>query len=1679
MGSDTLNDYKNAFNDFFYNININREQNFGPYQTFEGYIVYNDKFEQFYNYVNTLTDKEVEEKTRNGEIKLYTYFKHYLLDTIDIANVEREVLNGKIFIIINKDLAKLICKKNEQEKINYKVKYNVNANRLEFNLENGQKIQFRNNKNNIIDKSALFQSVINNVNSNINSNINSNASSNINSNVNSNTNPNANSNVNSNLNFNEATNNWNKIFYDCKNYFEIEKEIENKLKLPNINEYYQGIFVDEAWFNNWKKYSYYDKIKPKFLEPHLSNQEIEIKNLIIKEQMESKLNYNEININESNIVSNENQIKESNNYILLNEKFLQSFNKNKINLKSNNNIHLSPGKILLIFPNSVYFPFLTNNNIVSKVKLNNNNNSQNSQKSPDLNNNKGIGIKTYDLLYYLIKFPLFKTELTKFINQNTNNPFKVYLIKREIKEKMKQLVFLNELFDILEKHNLLNGINYHNFDLGYPNIYNYLKVNQIQYMNNISRYEAPGSIQFDSNEAVFIDKYLNNNLNLNYIDGFEIIDQKFAEFLSLSFPSNIQIIVAVCELFENKIFLAINFKNKFIYEIVYMNPDNGNLITEYLIETSNNTTYNDTIFQNFKAYGLSHIINTPGELVLNNNTRIKFHKINNNPSLSSSSSLNTSINNKEINLNNLGTSVNNMNQTIGASAKIINNNNISPQFNAQNNVNNQMSNVPVQTPYLNNLNSSISVNNHNYSQQPPINQIPNYNNQVNEINSKTLIVQNSRNKQIGVNINKIEISDRLKAMILFIISQFYPFGNKEERVYLINKKWLEDYDYKGIRTLVINKFNEIREVKDFSFDINSVNKIIHIFDINELTKYDQKMKHDNQIPHLAPAEQIQIKNKYIHIYTEFILMREKIYNLFMTYFKFTPTHEKIYYICKKNKEDLIIIKDQQLYGTPIPNNFENLVLGGIIDKNKNIFNIQHIFDYNTKEILDKEMNIFSTSEISNYISTKTDISFQKNNAYISPIFDNNKIIGNYYKYYKNCDYKNCINYSEFILNKQLRVVHDLYLNELSINSKLQNKSMMEGEFCLIKKQVLSDIQTQNNYDKLKKFFENKLNKDTNNEKDLYKIIKSLPQNELIELANNLQQKPIQKADISFYDLDLLPIKNPSNEAEVYWISNNFELIENHFAYTYLKGNYPYHTMKCTILGNNMIVFHYYPNNKFNNTKYMFLVSKIVERNNFINEYLIIYVQRDYIGHFEQIKKNLNNFLSQQYYLNNTAPIVYGEGIQIGTIINLTGKQQQQQQPQQPISSSNTTTTPSSPITLTPGKEDEYFPPIPFCVTDSIQDFPSKPLIGLDNIGATCYMNATLQCLCNIKKFVDYFKYNKHLIEIVKNDTKKEKLCSAFKMVIESLYNYKISNNYKMDLQKKGISIPKIKLKSSYPPRNFKDTISRMNPLFQGVAANDAKDLVNFLLMTLHAELNRALPETNNNMGNLLLDQRNQEFMFQIFADNFRKTNRSIISDLFYAMNCNKTQCGNCNSISYNYQIYFFLIFPLEEVRKFRLMYGGYNNNYPNNMVDIYDCFNYDQKISFMSGDNAMYCNYCKQTCPSNMCTLLTTGPEILIIILNRGQGIQFDVKINFYLELNLMNYIQLKETGCNYELFGVITHIGSSDMGGHFIAYCKSYFQNDYNKWYRFNDSLVTPVNDFQKEVIQFAMPYLLFYKKK
>ena len=146
----------------------------------------------------------------------------------------------------------------------------------------------------------------------------------------------------------------------------------------------------------------------------------------------------------------------------------------------------------------------------------------------------------------------------------------------------------------------------------------------------------------------------------------------------------------------------------------------------------------------------------------------------------------------------------------------------------------------------------------------------------------------------------------------------------------------------------------------------------------------------------------------------------------------------------------------------------------------------------------------------------------------------------------------------------------------------------------------------------------------------------------------------------------------------------------------------------------------------------------------------------------------------------------------------------------------------------------------------------------------------------------------------------------------------------------------------------------------------------------------------------------------------------------------------------------------------------------NNIVDIIDCFEYNQKVDFFSGSDQIYCNQCKNTSNANYVSLLETAPKVLIILLNRGSGIQFKIKLEFTEELDITNYVNQKNGNIKYKLIGVITHLGESGESGHFIAHCLSPIDNN---WYTYNDAIVSKIDDIQKQIIDLGMPYLLFYK--
>ena len=266
-----------------------------------------------------------------------------------------------------------------------------------------------------------------------------------------------------------------------------------------------------------------------------------------------------------------------------------------------------------------------------------------------------------------------------------------------------------------------------------------------------------------------------------------------------------------------------------------------------------------------------------------------------------------------------------------------------------------------------------------------------------------------------------------------------------------------------------------------------------------------------------------------------------------------------------------------------------------------------------------------------------------------------------------------------------------------------------------------------------------------------------------------------------------------------------------------------------------------------------------------------------------------------------------------------------------------------------------------------------------------------------------------------------------------------------------------------------------------------------MINKLHEELNQI-----NNNNNILLNNNiinNNTFMqdFNNFYSNYIKNFNSIISKLFYAIQMTQTTCLRCNHTQYNFQTYFFISFPLLDVKQYAInkrqiqqQFQLNNNNFnmnsmnlkifnlTNNILDIFDCFNYLQKIEILSNDNSIFCSNCKQFSVANYFLKLYSSPKILILILDHENLLQ-NIKIDFPLELDLNQYFLDQNVKHNYKLIGVVSFIIKDLQNWFLISHCLSPIDK---KWYTFKDAIVNEVYDYKSQILNQGMPCILFYQK-
>uniref|UniRef100_A0A3Q2NNG2 Ubiquitin carboxyl-terminal hydrolase 32 n=1 Tax=Fundulus heteroclitus TaxID=8078 RepID=A0A3Q2NNG2_FUNHE len=187
-------------------------------------------------------------------------------------------------------------------------------------------------------------------------------------------------------------------------------------------------------------------------------------------------------------------------------------------------------------------------------------------------------------------------------------------------------------------------------------------------------------------------------------------------------------------------------------------------------------------------------------------------------------------------------------------------------------------------------------------------------------------------------------------------------------------------------------------------------------------------------------------------------------------------------------------------------------------------------------------------------------------------------------------------------------------------------------------------------------------------------------------------------------------------------------------------------------------------------------------------------------------------------------------------------------------------------------------------------FPTeKGATGLSNLGNTCFMNSSIQCVSNTKPLSDYFLSGRHLYELNRTNPigMRGHMAKCYGDLVMELWS---------GTQK------------SVAPLKLRWTIAKYAPRFNGFQQQDSQELLAFLLDGLHEDLNRVHEKPYVELKDS--DGRPDWEVASEAWENHLRRNRSIVVDLFHGQLKSQVKCKTCGHISARFDPFNFLSLPL-------------------------------------------------------------------------------------------------------------------------------------------------------------------------
>ncbi|CDS00039.1 related to Ubiquitin carboxyl-terminal hydrolase 4 [Sporisorium scitamineum] len=358
------------------------------------------------------------------------------------------------------------------------------------------------------------------------------------------------------------------------------------------------------------------------------------------------------------------------------------------------------------------------------------------------------------------------------------------------------------------------------------------------------------------------------------------------------------------------------------------------------------------------------------------------------------------------------------------------------------------------------------------------------------------------------------------------------------------------------------------------------------------------------------------------------------------------------------------------------------------------------------------------------------------------------------------------------------------------------------------------------------------------------------------------------------------------------------------------------------------------------------------------------------------------------------------------------------------------------------------------------------LTGLKNLGNSCYMNSTLQCLSAtipLARFLLDGSYKQAINRTNPLGTQGQ-LATALAGLVHVMWGEKYA---------------------FVSPVTFREAMARFAPSFRGYDQHDSQEFLAILLDGLHEDLNYVVtrpaavemtPERENELETLP-----QQIASVKEWSIYRMRNDSLIVDWFQGQFRNKLTCLTCGKTSTTYEAFTYLSLPVPHGR-------GVGK------VTLQQCLDAFVREEVLDKADMWNCSRCKKPRKATKRLSISRLPQILLIHLKRFSfkgpfTDKIDTTVTFPTStaLDLTNYMppplppgtskaanvpvsQSQIPPYLYDLYAVTHHFGSLNTG-HYTATVRSN-----REWWYCDDSRIAKGDDKQ---LHTNSPYVLWFRRR